>query len=350
MISESIPGIVEDVEDRIACIMKFIRAVERRAAGSISTAIAAYPFLKTLVTNPYDAGLCLGDGLQSVRQHAVYLAREHAIQEIAALLDALLPSRLFKRPAFAVHGIIGFWPDWHRGRASFSQLLVTAGVISTCSPRPWPQICGPIGLRSQQRPTNAALRRRWLQEDLPREACGRLLSPPADDWRPSRRHIQAAIDRSGKSTLGPDGIPAQAFRSLGPLAIDVLHDALRAISSAEGQALLESEYPKFNESLLFCIPKKVSCHDAEHGGFYEPEHTQPLNVTNFDNRIVANGVRLCVESIFASWISPCLRGFLKGRSLLANVIDVDEEVQHTALDSDEGGASFFSTSKELSHQ
>ena len=35
------------------------------------------------------------------------------------------------------------------------------------------------------------------------------------------------------------------------------------------------------------------------------------------------------------------RGFIRGRSMLSNVVDVDEKMQHTSLCNDGGGALFF---------
>ena len=48
-----------------------------------------------------------------------------------------------------------------------------------------------------------------------------------------------------------------------------------------------------------------------------------------------------MEPLFARWVSPGQRGFLPGRSLLANVIDVDEGMQMTSLQGEGGAAIFF---------
>ena len=61
---------------------------------------------------------------------------------------------------------------------------------------------------------------------------------------------RGAIKRAGAATPGPDGIPAQAYRALGELAVDLLHGAQVTISATGGQALLEQDSPNFNESLL----------------------------------------------------------------------------------------------------
>ena len=74
---------------------------------------------------------------------------------------------------------------------------------------------------------------------------------------------------------------------------------------------------------------------------YDPGDTRPLNVVNCDNRILANAVRLRVEPLLAEWISPQQRGFVPGRSMLANVVDVDHAMMRAALCNDAGVAVFF---------
>jgi len=61
-----------------------------------------------------------------------------------------------------------------------------------------------------------------------------------------------------------------------------------------------------------------------------------LNITNTDNRIPANSVRLKIEPIISPEISEAQRGFIAGRSMLANVVDVDSGVQHTSLNFEHG--------------
>ena len=72
-----------------------------------------------------------------------------------------------------------------------------------------------------------------------------------------------------------------------------------------------------------------------------PEDTRPLNIANTDNRLLSNAVRVRLEPILDKWISPMQQGFLPGRSLLSNVVDIDEGMMTTALCQEEGAALFF---------
>ena len=80
----------------------------------------------------------------------------------------------------------------------------------------------------------------------------------------------------------------------------------------------------FNLDLLYCLPKKASAVHENMGEYYTPSDTRPLSIVNTDNRIIASAMRLTWEPIFNNWVSKVQRGFLKGRSMLANIIDIDE--------------------------
>ena len=67
----------------------------------------------------------------------------------------------------------------------------------------------------------------------------------------------------------------------------------------------------------------------------------PLSIVNCDNRILANALRLRLEPIFAEWVSEGQRGFLPGRSLLANVLDMEEAMLRTAVEQESGGTVLF---------
>ena len=57
---------------------------------------------------------------------------------------------------------------------------------------------------------------------------------------------------------------------------------------------------------------------------------------NCDNRITASAARFRYESQLAGWISHKQQGFLPGRSLLSNLIDVEHDCMITSLQSEAG--------------
>ena len=64
--------------------------------------------------------------------------------------------------------------------------------------------------------------------------------------------------------------------------------------------------------------------DPELGEFYDPSDARPLCIVNADNRIQANAVRSKAGPAMAKYIRKHQKGFLPGRSMLENVIDVEE--------------------------
>ena len=130
---------------------------------------------------------------------------------------------------------------------------------------------------------------------------------------------------------GPDGVPAMAYKYAGHLAIDVLMGVLEALSSPNAEEVLTEAYRlmghqgahAFNMSILCCLPKKASGVDEGGEKYFRAEATRPLNVSNMDNRLVTSAVRLVWEPMLERWVSKMQRGFLKGRQMLHNVLDID---------------------------
>ena len=57
---------------------------------------------------------------------------------------------------------------------------------------------------------------------------------------------------------------------------------------------------------------------------YSPEGARPLNVANTDNRLAASSIRVAIEPILGLFVTMEQKGFLSGRSMLSNVLDVEE--------------------------
>ena len=148
---------------------------------------------------------------------------------------------------------------------------------------------------------------------------------------------------------GPDRVPYRAWRRLGDVGIDALHDVACALMSPQGPSLLREAYVDtsgpgthdFNLGILCCLPKKPTGVDDEVGEYFSPSSPRPLSIVNTDNRIIANAARLRWEPIFNTWVSNLQRGFLKGRSMLSNVVDVDTEAMTVSLRDEEGALVLF---------
>ena len=153
--------------------------------------------------------------------------------------------------------------------------------------------------------------------------------------------FERAIRLSGSSSPGPDGVPFKAWRKLGPLGAKVLHAAFIEMIGPTGPHIMQEEWATFNESVMVFLPKKASGALADGTAVYEASSMRPLNITNTDNRVLCSAIRLHVEPIVAPGIDATQRGFLRGRSMLANVVDIDEAMAHAALEEDDAAAVFF---------
>ena len=74
---------------------------------------------------------------------------------------------------------------------------------------------------------------------------------------------------------------------------------------------------------MHCIPKKPAIHAPDGTPAHLVDTTRPLSVVDSDNRLAANCFRLTLEDCFALAISAIQRGFLRDRSMLANVLDME---------------------------
>ena len=78
-------------------------------------------------------------------------------------------------------------------------------------------------------------------------------------------------------------------------------------------------------------PKKPTLNDQAAGPVYKAEGTRPISVADFTNRIIAAAFKHRWEPIFGKWVSEAQRGFIQGRSMLDNVIELEHSMMENAL-------------------
>ena len=330
-----------DLEDRLGTTMKFIRAFEGGHLNEISSCIARYPKLKELISNPYAIDGNTTVKLRAIKDHAIDLAREHALDELSLAHRDLengdtikaqhrrqKSTRLLYRLAPGRSGAVDAI------RSPSGELCTNTEGMATLLRNHWSTTFLARGI-------DAAKLHVWLEED--RQARPQEHSTPFPDaaFRIQRQHIRNAIQHSNNSAPGPDGIPFAVWRRLGPLAVDVLFGAFQAAIARDGPATFADSYPDFNASLLFFIPKKADGVTEDGKLFYDASAVRPLNVTNTDNRLLASSVRLLIEPFVAERVSSIQRGFIAGRSMLANLIDIDESMAVNAVQNDQSAALLF---------
>ena len=166
------------------------------------------------------------------------------------------------------------------------------------------------------------------------------------DWKIQRRHLRRAIEH-GKvhSAPGPGGLLCAFWKSIPDLADEVLWDITVALAAEDSTELQDKAYGQesytFNGSLLACLPKTPSQRAPDGLPVYAPSNTRPLSISNTDNRLISVTIKHSWEPTLARGVHPRQRGFLPGRSILQNIIDINEQALHAAFGSQEGAIVFF---------
>ena len=168
------------------------------------------------------------------------------------------------------------------------------------------------------------------------------------DWEVSIENVLHAIKVAPSTAPGPDGIPYRAWKKLGPLGASVLHGAIRRLGEDSAHTALctisgnaDHQGHLFNLGNMVFLPKKLAGTDPILGEFYIANDVRPLVIVNSDNRLMASAVRHRLEPILAHWISGMQQGFIKDRSMLANVVNISHRAQVVGLSDDHGGMLLF---------
>jgi len=170
------------------------------------------------------------------------------------------------------------------------------------------------------------------------------------DCEVSSEHVRRALKTAGATAPGPDGIPYSFWKGIGEVGVTVLTDTLRAMMAEGSEETMLMEYGSgdnrfgdcdFNGSLLVLLPKKTSGHDPAAGAFYDPGDTRPLMLVDTSNRLLASALRHALEPAIEKLVGESQRGFLSGRSILANVLVLEVAMQTAALEDEAPYALLF---------
>ena len=134
---------------------------------------------------------------------------------------------------------------------------------------------------------------------------------------PTEEDVIAAIDISPNSACGPDGIPYRAYRKLKNITVILVLMIIRCL--ADG---LHEVCGDFNEAIMVFLPKEPSG-KFEGLPFFGANATRPLSLANTFTKLVTTACRLSLERCVAHKIIYIQRGFIRGRQILSNVVEMD---------------------------
>lgn len=165
------------------------------------------------------------------------------------------------------------------------------------------------------------------------------LDHPEERWRLRRKDLTVALRIAGNSRPGPDGITYSAWRRLGPLGLSILYDV--ACQLEVGLDPANDEHRRFNAAFLCCLPKTASHQDELGRDCYRAAETRPLAIANTDNRLIASAYRLRWEPLIEPRIDSSQRGFLRGRSMMRNIIDLEHHAMLAAAAEEDSAIVLF---------
>jgi hypothetical protein len=160
-----------------------------------------------------------------------------------------------------------------------------------------------------------------VDEELGSKICSEssdFLKSSLQDVAPLADDARRALQHSPNTGVGPDGISYGVWRGLGDFTVQLIMAIITYFMCVSSEVP-----PWFNLAFMNFIPKDPSGHTAFGMPYYSPDCTRPLSLADTINKLVANTVRIALERFASSRISFFQRGFLKGRQILDNVVELD---------------------------
>ena len=163
---------------------------------------------------------------------------------------------------------------------------------------------------------------RPIDESALKEIVGWVKAVPDDlQWHISREKFHDLAGRAKDSSPGPDGLPYSAWTRAGPEPIDHVHDAYPSLLD------LGVVLNAFDFSQMISLPKGKRPEDPE-GLARKLGDTRPLNLSNAVAKIIASAINHTLARVCEKVVPNAQQSFIRGRSLISNVITVDAHAVH----------------------
>jgi hypothetical protein len=244
------------------------------------------------------------------------LSANHFDEEIAEVeADVLLPRPKVRARLSQLHVLAATWRT-HRRRISLTAVTDSEGIPQSC-----PEAAAKL-LEDHWKPV-------FAEKAIAAEAAVLLMPfiqkvPPGLCWSIDRSGFHEVMAKPRDSAPGPDGIPYGAWRAAGTFMYDVMFEAFVAFTSG-------SSLPaQFNDCNLAFIPKGDNPEDF-HLVARSPSTTRPISLSNTDSKYFALALNRPLAEAATITVHPRQRGFVNGRSLLDNVLEVEGIAQSFAI-------------------
>lgn len=134
---------------------------------------------------------------------------------------------------------------------------------------------------------------------------------------PSSQDVQGVIERAPRTAPGPDGLPYQLWAAEAAASARTLHSVMCALASGAPAP------PGFNDAWLCMLPKGREAGDASGAASRKVKALRPLSLKNTDSKTIAAATARSMRATVASEAHPAQRGFVCGRQLTANIVEMD---------------------------
>jgi hypothetical protein len=136
-------------------------------------------------------------------------------------------------------------------------------------------------------------------------------------WPPGAGDYKAVMRKVKNSAPGPGGIPYAAYRAVADLAAPILMQVGAAMASGETMPLA------FN-ACVAVFPPKGNVAGDQHCVIRSAGDTRPLS-HNADNKLICSAYAYMAAPALRAGACPCQNGFVPGRQLGQNIVDLDAE-------------------------
>jgi endonuclease/exonuclease/phosphatase family metal-dependent hydrolase len=283
----------------------------RDGDGLVHRSAAAFPLLRDWLPNGKHSG-----NIEPLAKLIADLSTKHFDEEIAEVeADLNTPRPKIRTRLSQLHILAATWRT-HRRRISLAAVIDSDGTPQSC-----PEVAAEI-LESHWKPI-------FAEKTITAEAAVLLMPfiqqvPPGLKWIVDREGFHEVMAKPRDSAPGPDGIPFGAWRAAGVPLYDVMYEAFIAFS--DGAPLPE----QFNDCNLAFIPKGDNPTD-QHLVARTPNTTRPISLSNADSKYFALALNRPLAEAATVMVHPRQRGFVNGRSLLDNVLEVEGFAQSFAI-------------------
>ena len=309
---------VATTEGKLSVSVCFLRALH---IGDYSLAASLQSKYHRLRDVTADSGFQEGSAYQLLKDHVVSLSHSNIQDRIQELKAARcnLPDSVYKqRKDNILQSLTRLLPG-RSGRIDAVRDEETSEVVNDCHgigrvlTRYWQKVF-------DGKSTDELLRSTWLSRVRSRG------DVDINSLLPSFQDVELVLSQLPSSSPGPDGVPFALYKQFKHIVAPIFYDIVTRMIAGS-----ESPPADFNYAFLICLPKSAAVIDGNGQASHDPGNTRPLSIVDAANRIIASIFKVCLERVAGDWVIDCQRGFLKGRQMLQNIIDMDFAAQKVSI-------------------